>query len=121
MQQPVLQRGKKLTRCDLGDLSQCPAPRNRGGEITAPEPRSHLAHVPDSVPGTLLSSLTIVFQTSQFHSCHDEQLAKGLLEPATKDARVEAPLSVTWACLAVRGPPGPAVQNLPVNSRQTQY
>lgn len=117
MQQPVLQRGKKLTRRDLGDLSQRPAPRNRGGEITAPEPCSHLAHVPDSVPGTLLSSLTIVFQTSQF----TWQLAKGLLEPATKDARVEVPLSITWACLAVRGPPGPAVQNLPVDSRQTQY
>ena len=79
---------------------------------------SHRAQVPDSVPGTQLSSPTLVFQTSQFSPWHSEQPAKGLLEPATEDAGAEAPLSITWALLAVRGPPSPAVQDVTINSRR---
>lgn len=60
----------------------------------------------------MLCSPTIVSQTSQFSSCQDEQVAKRLLEPVTKDALVEAPLSITPDPLSCQGPTWPSCSEL---------
>lgn len=119
----VTQGGKTLTRLDLGDLAQCPDPlgewgggavlkSNREDAFRAPETATSLAQVPDNIPGTAALLPTTVFQTSQFSSCHDELLAKRILEPVTKDALVEAPLSITLSPLSCQGPTWPSCSEL---------